>query len=334
MKNSIILIIFICLLCVTKLTYSQWIEQKVEGNPNLRDIFFVNENIGWIVGEESFILKTTDGGANWFKPYEELPKCFKCKGIKSKYDLESVFFLDENTGWVAGKNLIARTTNGGEEWILLIDYNNLIGDYQSLYFINSKIGFILNKNKEVLKSDNGGIDWQINLSGKIKSIFYIDNKVFWAVDTYANVYKTTNAGDNWSKLIQLRTKVKRQGNESMRRTGDVDKLFFIDFNTGWATGDNIADRKFMYKTTNGGLNWIHWEVKYKFSYAPAFYWIDNDRGYIITFNNIYYSFDGGKNWTIQYTNEEKNDLQKIFFINNEIGWIVGDRGIKLNINVD
>ena len=329
MKNSILLVIYICLLCITKSTYSQWIEQKVEGNPDLRDVFFVNENIGWIVGEESFVLKTTDGGENWFKQYEKIPK-----GVKSKYDLESIFFLDENIGWISGKHLITRTTDGGNEWIQLTDSYNLSGDYKSLYFINSEIGFILNKNNGILRTDNGGINWQINLSGKIKSIFYIDNYVFLSVDDQANIYKTTNSGDNWTKVIQLRTKVKRQGNESMRRSADVDKLFFIDLNTGWAAGENIMDRRFMYKTTNGGLNWLNWEVKDKFSFAPAFYWIDNDRGYIIASNIIYYSSDGGKNWTIQYTNEEKKNLQKIFFLNNKIGCIVGDRGIILYSNVD
>jgi len=39
-----------------------WIKQKYDFNNNLYDIFFVNDFLGWAVGENGIILHTTNGG--------------------------------------------------------------------------------------------------------------------------------------------------------------------------------------------------------------------------------------------------------------------------------
>ncbi|MCK4339404.1 MAG: hypothetical protein KAW87_05395, partial [Candidatus Cloacimonetes bacterium] len=59
----------------------------------LNDVFFINENTGWIVGEGHAIQHTCDGGINWVN-----------QTYITNIDLHSVYFIDENTGWAVGES--------------------------------------------------------------------------------------------------------------------------------------------------------------------------------------------------------------------------------------
>jgi len=48
----------------------------------LNDVFLVNQDVGWIVGNKGIILYTSDGGQNWVR-----------KSTLFNYDLLKVFFL-------------------------------------------------------------------------------------------------------------------------------------------------------------------------------------------------------------------------------------------------
>ena len=54
-----------------------------------------------------YILKTTDGGANWEENYSIID-----------IELNDIQFIDDNTGWAVGENgIVLRTTNGGVTWV-------------------------------------------------------------------------------------------------------------------------------------------------------------------------------------------------------------------------
>jgi photosystem II stability/assembly factor-like uncharacterized protein len=81
------------------------------------DIYFIDSGRGWIVAgmneenqpsgkEHGIILTTADGGENWTL----------LAHIEDHY-LWSVFFLNENVGWVAGLNgTFLKTEDGGKTW--------------------------------------------------------------------------------------------------------------------------------------------------------------------------------------------------------------------------
>ena len=56
------------------------------------DIFFLDNQTGWVIGW-SEVLKTVDGGENWTNQYLPNPL-----GL----DVEAVYFLNADTGWIAG----------------------------------------------------------------------------------------------------------------------------------------------------------------------------------------------------------------------------------------
>lgn len=114
------------------------------GHNGFLDIYFVNENTGWVSGnnvDNKNLHKTTNGGYNWV--YQENPVLLggytrQINGIK---------FINENTGWGAASALmLIRTTNGGTNWTIDLT-NNL---YDGFYTIEKNL-----KSRVWTGSDNG-----------------------------------------------------------------------------------------------------------------------------------------------------------------------------------
>jgi len=69
------------------------------------DTYFLSAQQGWAVGEGGTILHTIDGGKTW-QPQQS--------GIIR--DLQRIFFIDKNYGWITGQGILLRTEDGGETW--------------------------------------------------------------------------------------------------------------------------------------------------------------------------------------------------------------------------
>jgi len=67
---------------------------------HLLDIYFINKNIGFAVGEASFVGRTTDGGNNW-------------ENLNLGSVNRSISFSDSLHGWIVGDRYILKTTDGG-----------------------------------------------------------------------------------------------------------------------------------------------------------------------------------------------------------------------------
>lgn len=74
-----------------------------------QSVCFPSEKIGFIVGQNGGILKTTDGGVSWF--YLK-----KSKNIGNPR-FRAVFFSDILRGWICGEGgILWRTVDGGASW--------------------------------------------------------------------------------------------------------------------------------------------------------------------------------------------------------------------------
>ncbi len=117
------------------------------------DIFFIDENNGWAVGDAFLqsnikIIHTTDGGKNWTE-----------QNSNTNVDLESIFFVNPNNGYSAGGNFlttgksrgaIIRTQDGGENWSEIFTSNYVI---ETIIFIDELFGVAAG---EDFKEGNGG----------------------------------------------------------------------------------------------------------------------------------------------------------------------------------
>ena len=84
----------------------RWYKQR-HGGPIIRDIFMVNSLVGWAVGEQGTLLKTTTGGRAW-----------SAYASPTGRTLNAVAFASDGLlGWIAGDaGTVFETEDGGETW--------------------------------------------------------------------------------------------------------------------------------------------------------------------------------------------------------------------------
>ena len=323
---------------------AQWTNKNpVPDNNNLKNVFFINNNIGWIVGSDGYIVKTTNGGLNWVQ-----------QNGGTNYYLTRVRFVDENNGWVVGESgIILKTTNGGDTWI---DQNiGTAGNLLDVKFISNTTGWIVGWEGTILKTTDGGNTWifQNTLNNyDLFSIDFIDDSVGVSVGvTNADVsptetdssiiLKTTNGGLTW---------IKKGEDLPQAITGWTMGFLTVDFiddstafaGGGWyGSGNGYA----LAKSTDGGENWF-WSQSTLFSknfkknntlldfgYAGIqdIYFKDTENGYLTIGCNEYgteikITADGGENWVNKYYNPEWYDLYSVFVTSSGKGWAVGQAG--------
>jgi photosystem II stability/assembly factor-like uncharacterized protein len=154
-------------------------------NYDLNSVYFTDANMGYAVGGNGIILKTTNGGTNWVALSSGTNK-----------DLTSVFFTGANTGCVVGEGgLILKTTNGGTNWLVLSSgTSNML---YSVYFTDANTGYAVGDYGTILKTTNGGINWVVlskGTSNSLNLVYFTDANTGYAVGEYGTILKTTNGG--------------------------------------------------------------------------------------------------------------------------------------------
>jgi len=108
-------------------------------------LFFLNENVGWMVTAKG-IWQTTETGSNWTKIGKTPLPCLR------------VYFIDENNGWAVGpQKAVFETHNGGKEWSKLPAAAEPPGDpqysaYTWIAFATPKLGLIAGYNQPPRRS--------------------------------------------------------------------------------------------------------------------------------------------------------------------------------------
>jgi len=67
-------------------------------------VHFLNQNTGWAAGSSGYYLKTTNSDINWTRSRFET------------MNLNEIYFIDNNTGFLGKLTGLSRTTNGGSNW--------------------------------------------------------------------------------------------------------------------------------------------------------------------------------------------------------------------------
>lgn len=265
----------------TQTLQSQWILQSPPPGGNLYDVEFYNRYTGWAVGDGGRILKTTNSGTNWNlvpnpatnKPlssihivdsnicyvvgwFETIIKTTDAGaswiiirngewGFGSSYD--GVFFIDENTGWIGGTGQkILKTTNGGET---IITHPLFMGEINEIFFKDVNTGLLTSSGVTTFKSTDGGLNWtllSLPIGTRIPTfnkISVVDNKYCWLAGSDNRVFKSTDFGDSWDTVARAPV---------AQLTSSMRFATFINKDTGFLGGEAA----YLYKSTNGGLNWV------------------------------------------------------------------------------
>lgn len=167
---------------------------------HLESIYFLDNNLGFIVGQNGRIIKSTNGGNNWVA---------KSSGTTS--NLRSVYFVDTQIGFAVGTNgTIIKSTNGGENWVNIT--SGVTTTLNDIKFSSLSNGLAVGNNGVILKTTNGGSNWIPQISGTTDSIFsisYIPSFNGGAIyicggfsagglDFEGIILNSTNGGNTWT----------------------------------------------------------------------------------------------------------------------------------------
>jgi photosystem II stability/assembly factor-like uncharacterized protein len=280
-----------------------WMVKSDNHSNSLRSIYFTDENTGYAVGStyvpgwNHCILKSTDGGNSW---------SYVSIGTNLGW-LNAVFFVNQDTGWVAGTGTdFRKTTDGGLSWI-----DQSLGLYgsdetlNSIDFVNNNIGWVVGGNGIIFKTTDSGNSWlcKSNLvtTADLNSVFFTDIQFGWIAGEDGTILHTTNSGSNWVK-------------QSGPSTSDINSIYFIDKNLGWCAGVGLL------KTTDGGSSW---SSHHTYANLNSVYFVDSNNGWAVgKAGMLLKTTNGGENWFIKSSGTSE-DLCSIYFIDSDIGWILG-----------
>jgi len=220
-----------------------WYQQFMPniGGRTITDITFADSLNGFAITNEvsdtSFVLRTSNGGDNWFLSHFDT-------GVCTYYNIQ---FINQNTGFVSGylyngsSFRIVKTTNGGVNWSYVNFPNDIVAI--DMFVLNQDTIWLVDSGSltgGVFFTSNGGASWQNQLNlgnANPDRIYMINGNVGFVSETNNYTRITTNSGQNWEVLF------------TGSGQGFYD-MYFADNLTGWGNFFNTR------KTTNGGVNWI------------------------------------------------------------------------------
>ena len=294
-------------LLITQICFAQWYPQNSGTTQRLNKVQFVDANTGWAVGDSGMILCTTNAGVDWVQ-----------QASSTNLNLVDISFVDANNGWVVGENFILKTTNGGVDWIQQI-HDSLYCN--AVFFIDENIGWLVGS--VILKTTDGGNIWIPKPIGG-GDIQFLDPLT--GILAGSSIFKSTDGGDNWIESLWG------------GMTGHFDRISFSDSENGFVihhyTGGGFGQNFFIERTTNGGADWI--TTNYPWAQCRDVHSINSNIVYVVGIGSqapvrgaILKSSDGGTTWNEQFFELDKT-LNGVHFVNENIGWVVGDSGTVLH----
>ena len=170
--------------------------------PYAMSLSFCNNDTGYAVGAYTSFYTTTDGGNNWTgntiinattTPYPHL---------------RSDYFINSKNGYAVGENyygsspskeLILKTTDGGNNWTDLTTYS--FSTLNSVWFIDTDTGYAVGESGTLIKTMDGGSNWNNNNNSGIittlNSVFFLnDANVGYIVGNNGQILKYGSCGNS------------------------------------------------------------------------------------------------------------------------------------------
>lgn len=202
---------------------NNWFQLQISNSQDaFESIWFNSPDTGFVVSFYGKLFRTTDGGGSWIST--DLVGSF-------------VSFYDSENGIITGESGIHRTFDGGITWNT-VEFEAPI--YECAY---ASANIILLGGDYMRRSVDGGVTWDIVAGAPrgIRTFCFVDELIGYAV-AGGQIYKTADGGITWTLQSQNNT----------------ENLFSINFigETGYISGAGTF-RPSLYKTTNGGNNWLN-----------------------------------------------------------------------------
>jgi photosystem II stability/assembly factor-like uncharacterized protein len=309
----------------------QWLNPQPTNNYLYR-LRFIDLNTGYAIGDNSTIIKSTNGGVSWaFQPTWDVNTILKMLYVFNKDTiitggywgklyktvnggqnwalintgtqgfLYGICFINNVTGYIVSETGLLKTTTGGDTWTPITIFPTLMK--LDIKFIDQNTGFIIGQ--KLIKTTNGGSNWDTIPNTTFQSatcMNFLNASTGFVGGAY--LYRSINGGVNWDTAIS--------------GIYPVSEINFINQLTGWvATGNSV------YKTTNSGTNWSNLNV---LNGALSVNFINDQTGYLSSYSSIISkTTNGGTNWYSLGTNmvDYSGEISCISFLNVNTGFLSG-----------
>ncbi len=312
------------------------------------DVFFINEETGFTVGNAGTILKTTNGGKDWVfqEKYYDLTTHQIVQDALTDSRLLTVFFTDEAVGYVGGNaedipisggNLDAvllKTTDGGDTWSK--QYLPGIRYISDLYFTDANNGLGLFtpyegdevKPKRLFSTHDGGVNWEPMLSPNLivrSPVVEIrpDGLGLWVEnlgELQSSYLHSTDQGATWQARTLPSTDCARvnyaMGEPSFANCGGNMYLSHDDGSNWEIMPDNIMVEAF--------LSYFTTALK-GFAIVPAFDYVSGggETTAILSSFEVYQTTNGGKTWDKTLIDKECDFTGTAFSLSDDVFYTVG-----------
>lgn len=313
----LLVVVFFCSGCANYLpgiSSSPWQVVSTSTTENLSDISFTDQSEhGWLVGSNSTLLETTDGGETWQAKNLDLGA--------QPYRFTSVnFFGDE--GWIAGQPaILLHTTDGGRSWLRVPLSEKLPGSPSTVVALGPQSAEMTTDIGAIYQTNDGGRSWKAMVQeavGVVRNIARSPEGAYVAVSARGNFYSVWKPG---------MTAWEPHNRNSSRR---VQNMGFGQDGRLWmlARGGQIQfadpsdlDQWDEPQNPEFSTSWGLLDLAYR---TPDEIWVAGGSG------NLLCSFDGGKTWEKDRTVENvPSNFYKVVFFSPKQGFIIGQQGTLL-----
>ena len=243
-------------------TISSWVRVSSSTTEPLLAVDFPSASIGYAVGVNGTILKTTNGGTQW-QLFLNAPST----------DYTGTHFTSATDGIVVGTNTILHTTDGGNSWsqrwlipsqAFLFDTVNSSAFLQHVFFASDNVGYI-----------SGG---------------YLDSQRVTPV-----FLKTTDAGNSWTSIADYFAAGiydERYVQASHFQNDSIGFVLLYSVLYPQSDSDAVIDSAKVLKTTDGGSTWFEGTQAQLSDYASEIIFVSPDTGYSVGSGTLFKTTDG------------------------------------------
>jgi len=332
---------------------------SVGSQETLNCLYFLNENEGWIGGKGG-LYKTTDRGSSWERVIINFP---------DQGEVDEVFFQNLLFGWVAlerhvpyvspheeNQSWLVQTNDGGRTW--RVQREDKDGALTHISFVDRPNGWLagiryvgtnpIRFSPSVFHTSNNGENWTdaspgLNDVATDQKDVYGDPLNDWIAAIVADgaatatvltqrgkILRSFDSGQSWKQINLI---PHEPSQTSFRRLGQKasGKL--------WVTGgaDSIEGTWGMLAEQQNGNSWIRYRL-------IGAYFSDVQLGSENIFiacgsvlsdgrrqAAIFYSKDGGRQWSIIYRDNKVERLNAIVSTSPYQIWAVGERGLIVHL---
>lgn len=315
---------------------STWQEIATPTNKNLNSIDFPTPLVGYIGGEDSLLLKTTDGGITW----EEI----NFSGITfqpSGYDFMELDFVTAEIGFATIGPFTGayKTMDGGLTWTQLATSGSLCYNH-GLYFLDQFYGFVggagcfqgENMDKFVSGTASPVVintpSWDNDIIVDIDFNLNSFSQQGLAVSSGGRVLKTIDAGETWDTIPS-----------GLGSGVPLTSVTIVNDTLAYAGYDNGGNSMGLLRSTDAGLTWSVDMNSATFHY-PRFHDVyTTPEGNVFsgatsttTGNGVIFESDDSGIWFVQDVDHPINCMTSY---NDSIVWGVGANGyVVTNISED